>query len=390
MKILFYLVYFSRRIRPAQAEANPSSENLLSVDIIVPAYNEEKVILTTLDSLNEITYAGIQIIVVDDGSQDGTLALVKKRYGASPKFKIISQENKGKAFALNQGIRCSASDIVVCLDADTTVGADIIDKLVPYFHDFRVAAVAGTVKVRNDTGLICDMQLMEYLTSQNYEREVFESVNGILVIPGAIGAFRRNVLTSLDGYNNDTLTEDTDITLKILCNKYIVKNAADVFGYTEVPASIGAFLRQRVRWKVGTVQVLYKYHKQAMLSIHPAVSFIVIPYTWLYCIVLPFITPFVDYVFLVHLLFYPDFLLSGDYLLYILLDLAVPAFILFMRRDGSYQLVYLLFLRFLLRQVTFLSYIEICIRMCKGTLFEWRKSVRYGIPEDIKSNSGLV
>jgi cellulose synthase/poly-beta-1,6-N-acetylglucosamine synthase-like glycosyltransferase len=358
-----------------------SRKSPLSVDIVVPAYNEEKVILTTLLSLNQITYPGVCIIVVDDGSQDGTLALIKEHYGNSPKFKIISQENKGKAFALNHGIKYSESDIVVCLDADTTVDADVIDKLIPYFDDPQVAAVAGTVKVKNNIGLICDMQAMEYLTSQNYEREVFDPANGILVIPGAIGAFRSEVLSSLGGYNNDTLTEDSDITLKILCNRYTVKNAPDVFGYTEVPASIGVFLRQRVRWKVGTFQVLFKYHKQAMLSIDSTVSLIVIPYTWLYSIILPCMAPIVDYLFLIHVLSYNDFSLSGFYLLYIVLDLAISAAIIFWKGVRSYQIFYLLLLRFLLRQITFLSYIEICIRMFKGTLFEWGRSVRYGVRE---------
>lgn len=380
LKVLVYLCYFrGRNLVGKKAEKNKCPGNTLSVNIVVPAYNEEKVILTTLDSLNKITYPNICIIVVDDGSEDATLDLVKKHYGNSPKFKIISQRNKGKAIALNHGIKYSSSDIIVCLDSDTIVDADVIDKILPYFDDPQVAAVAGTVKVINKQGLICEMQAMEYLTSQNYEREAFDAKNGILVIPGAIGAFRSKVLSDLGGYSNDTITEDTDITIKILCNNYRVKNAPDVFGYTEVPGSIEMFLKQRVRWKVGTFQVLLKYHRQAMSGINNTVSLIVIPYTWLYCIILPCLTPFVDYLFLVHLLFYHDFSISGYYLFYILLDLGVCTSILYWKKVNSYPLFYLLFLRFLLRQITFLSYLEVCVRMFKGTLFEWSRSVRYGV-----------
>lgn len=380
LKVLIYLFYFRKqRIRAKKIQKRKSDHHGLTVTIVVPAYNEEKVILTTLDALNRITYPNVAVVVVDDGSVDSTLALVKEHYGDSPKFKIISQENKGKALALNHGIKHSDSDIIVCLDSDTTVDADVIDKILPYFDDPQVAAVAGTVKVRNKKGLICDMQVMEYLTSQNYEREVFESANGILVIPGAIGAFRNSVLTELGGYSNDTLTEDTDITIKILCNNYLIKNAPDVFGYTEVPGSVEMFLKQRVRWKVGTFQVLLKYHKRAMSSVNRIVSSLVIPYTWLYCIILPCLTPLVDYLFLLHFLLYGDLSIFGYYLFYILLDWSICTAILFGKDVRSYQAFYLLFLRFILRQVTFFSYVEICIRMFKGTLFEWSRSVRYGV-----------
>lgn len=347
----------------------------VGVDIIVPMFNEEKVILGTIESLMKIRYSNYTINLIDDGSTDGTLGLIRKYYGNHPNFKIISQENKGKASALNKAIENSSNEIIVCIDADTLVQPDLIEKLLPYFDDPQVAAVAGNIKVSNRNNLITHMQAIEYTTMYNYERKLFESVKGILIIPGALGAFRRAVVSAMGGYTSDTLAEDTELTLRILCGNYLIRNATDLVAYTETPASLKMFLRQRIRWKVGTFQVLANYpfaHENKVLS------FVIIPYAWIFGMILPIVTPFIDYLLIYHLLFKHDFSIVYPYLSFILIDSAICSVILLLMKENPLQILFMVFQRLMLRQLTMITYISIAIKAVTGNLFRWDKITRYG------------
>lgn len=377
VKVIVFLIlqYNDRKwMKPGKVES------MASVDIVVPMFNEEGVIVRTIQNILKINYKNYNVIVVDDGSTDQSLNLVKAHFGNHSRVKILSQTNHGKSAALNRAINLSQSEIIICIDSDTLVKSNVIQKILPFFLEENVAAVSGYVMVGNRNNVITSMQYIEYITSQNCERIAFESVNGILVVPGAIGAFRRSVVVELGGYVADTLTEDTDITLRLISRNYIVRNAPEAIGYTEAPSTIAMFFNQRVRWKVGTIQCLVKYSRSLLANSNKVLSYLVIPYTWLYCIILPMILPVVDYIFIYNLLLAKANLIpiTSYYLSFILIDYLATLYV-FIKSGGNISLVkYLFFQRFLLRHMNFFVYINILVRTIRGGLFKWNKLRRYG------------
>jgi len=374
LKIIIFLLLPKKPMYETDESTIEKMKNK-GVDIIVPMYNEEKIIFETVEALKKVKYHNLTIILVDDGSSDETLNIVRKHYEQEQNFIIISQQNKGKASALNNAIKNSNNEIIICIDADTIIEPDLIEKLLPYFQDPRVAAVSGNIKISNKINLITKIQSTEYMTMYNYDRELFEAVNGILIIPGALGAFRRQVVNSLGGYKSDTLAEDTELTSRILCNNYFIRNASDVVGYTEAPADLKMFLRQRIRWKVGTFQVLSNYP----LS-HPnkILSYLIIPYNWIFGMILPVITPIIDYLVFYRCLFVHDLSLLKSYLLFIVIDSAICSVIIMIIKESPSQIFFMVFQRFFLRQLAFLTNIAIVFKAITGDLFRWKKITRYG------------
>lgn len=366
IKIGVYLILSLRK----RKRMIPQSDVMPTVDIILPMYNEEKVIIKTINNLLEIS---CNIIVVDDGSTDESLAVAMQHFSSHPRIKILQQANSGKSIALNKGVQASASDIVVCIDADTLVKPDAIDQILPYFLDERVAAVSGYVRVGNRTNAITNMQYIEYITLQNFERQVFESINGILVVPGALGAFRRAVVLEMGGFKTHTLAEDCDLTLRMLCQNYIIKNAATAVSFTEAPDNTTMFIKQRIRWTVGIVQGLVKHGKKLITNTNKGLTWIVLPYTWVFRIVVPAIAPVADYL-LIGTCITGNFQLVPLYLLYTLLDVTIPAYILLKQQEKPVLLKWLALQRFLLRHLMFCAFIQIMGKNNNG----WSKIPRTG------------
>lgn len=376
LKIIVYCFLLLRKEKPARP-AVADIGTLPTVDILVPMYNEENAAVKTIRNLLEITYPHFGIIVIDDGSSDETLALVNRHFEHHPQVKILHQENRGKSAALNNGMLVSQSDIVLCVDADTLVKPDLIDKMVPHFCDEKIAAVAGNIKVGNRRNLITNMQYVEYITNGNFERVVFEPVNGILVIPGAIGAFRRADILQIGGFTADTLTEDNELSLRILCQGYKVSNEPEAVGFTEAPQHLKMLLKQRVRWKVGTVQVFNKFRKQAFSSPNKWLRYVVMPYSLLFTLILPVITPLADFCLLYDIIFREGSLFPF-YLAFILVDFLIGSCILIKNKEPFSLILFLPLQRLLLRQVVFLVYLNVLLKYFKGGLFEWDKIAKLG------------
>ena len=382
MKILGFFVLCIVKYKKNKANnLTDDTAELYSVDIILPMYNEEAVALKTLLNLLNISYGNFNIIVVDDGSTDNSLRLVNEKFGSHPKVKIIHQENRGKAVALSNALSVSKSDIIISIDADTLVQPDLINRFLACFEDKKVAAVAGYLKVGNRTNLLTKIQHVEYITDANNDRAIFECINGIRVIPGAVGAFRRDILLKIGGYSSDTLTEDNELTLRILCNKYIIKNAPEAVAYTEVPPNLKIFIKQRSRWKVGTTQVLYKYTKEAYLKSNKTLLFVILPYAWVYKIILPVVIPIVEYYCLVSLMLFPGSGLLPFYLGFLLMDTVICISILMKQKEQFSLMTFVLLQRFLLRNLTLLVYFNVFYKVLKGNLFNWEKIVKYGNSE---------
>ncbi|MEO6894022.1 MAG: glycosyltransferase, partial [Ginsengibacter sp.] len=229
------------------------------VSIVVPAYNEEVNSVRTINSLLSQDYPQIEIIFVDDGSKDKTFEAVNEQFSQNPKVYVYNKINGGKASALNFGIEKANGDFVVCIDADTQLKSDAVSLLLQKFDEENVAAVAGNVKVGNEVNMITKWQSIEYITSQNFDRRAFDLLNCITVIPGAIGAFKKEAIIKAGGFTTDTLAEDCDLTMRLLRSGYIIRNCTTAISYTEAPETFSQFLKQRFRWSFGIMQCFWKH-----------------------------------------------------------------------------------------------------------------------------------
>jgi poly-beta-1,6 N-acetyl-D-glucosamine synthase len=237
------------------------------VTIIVPAYNEGKVIVPAIRSLLQIDYPAYEILVVDDGSTDDTreqVAPLEGRHG-DVTVRLVSRLNGGKASALNTGIALARHDYVLCMDGDSKLEPQVLRVSMPHFAKDHVAAVAGNVKVINrDTHLSC-FQALEYIEGLNMARRAQGFVHVVNIIPGPIGVFRRSVLQEVGGYDRDTYAEDADLTLKILSSGYHIVYEDRAIAWTEAPESVNDLIKQRYRWTRGILQAVRK-RKLALLN----------------------------------------------------------------------------------------------------------------------------
>ncbi len=186
-----------------------------AVTVLIPAHNEESVVVQTITSVLASDVKSLRVIVVNDGSTDNTGPLLDDSFGNDPRVHIIHQVNRGKAAALHRALGEATTEIVVTIDADTEVEPDAISKLLRHFSDPTVGAVAGNVKVGNRSRWLTRWQALEYITSQNMEKRAFDLLNCITVVPGALGAWRRQAIEAAGGITADTVAEDADLTIGI-------------------------------------------------------------------------------------------------------------------------------------------------------------------------------
>jgi len=263
------------------------------VSVVIAAYNEAKVIGRTLEAVLANDYSGpLEIIVVDDGSTDDTSGAVERGFGENARVRLVRQENGGKASALNRGIALAAGEIIIALDADTIFAKDTISKLIRRFADPLVGTVAGNVKVGNRINPLTYWQAIEYVTSQNLDRRAYSILNSVSVVPGAVGAWRRDAILQAGGYTTDTMAEDMDLTWRIRRIGWRVDTETDAVGYTEAPDSFRALFKQRFRWAFGTLQCLWK-HRRA-LGRYGWFGRLMLPSLWLFQIAYQALSPLVD------------------------------------------------------------------------------------------------
>ncbi|MGA2091017.1 MAG: polysaccharide deacetylase family protein [Endomicrobiales bacterium] len=262
------------------------------VSVVIAAFNEGKVISNTIHAVAVSRYPLQEIIIVDDGSTDDTFAKAQICGNQYPLIKLIHQQNSGKATALNKGIALTTGEIVVCLDADTLFTPDTISFLVRRFIDTRVGAVAGNVKVGNRINILTYWQAIEYITSQNIDRRAYASLNAVTVIPGAVGAWRKEALLAVGGYVSDTLAEDMDLTWRIRKAGWRVDNESKAIGYTETPDTIHSLFTQRFRWTFGTIQCLWKH--RSMLGHYGWFGGLMLPALWVFQVGFQIISPLID------------------------------------------------------------------------------------------------
>ena len=361
-----------------------------SASVVIPAFNEEKVVLETVRSILKSDYADLEIIVVDDGSTDSTLAVLQKTFNDT-EIQIFTKPNGGKASALNYGIRFARGDVIVSLDADTIYQPDTIRLLIQRFADHRVGAVAGNAKVGNRGHLLTQLQALEYITAQNLDRRAFESIGGITVVPGAVGAWRRVAIDQAGGYSSNTVAEDADLTIALLRNGWKVVYAPEAIAYTEAPETLSGLVRQRRRWAFGTLQNLWK-HRHAFMEPHSkGLCFIAFPHMAIFQFILPVLAPVADAAFVialfsvgVHKWFHPELPVGTDtlvllqsYLLFSLVDMAAAIAAFVAERREQTRLLFLIPLqRLMYRQILYYVLLKALAAAIRGRLARWEKLER--------------
>ncbi len=252
------IMYFILSLQHYTSSSHKKYEGNDFVSFIVPCYNEEVTLRNCIESLVTQTYDKFEIIIVDDGSTDRTLDVARSLLHYE-KVVVLSKPNGGKASALNYGIKHSRGNIVVCVDADSIFLKDTLEKLLEPFSNPKVAAVAGNVKVANRNKVLAKNQALEYIIGINLQRRMFTKLDCVPVIPGAIGAFRKDIIQEVGGYSLDTIVEDMDLTVAISKKGYKIEYAGNAIAYTETPECYNDFYKQRYRWTYGTFEVINKY-----------------------------------------------------------------------------------------------------------------------------------
>jgi cellulose synthase/poly-beta-1,6-N-acetylglucosamine synthase-like glycosyltransferase len=359
--------------------------------VLIPAHNEAKVIVGAIHHILASDYPNLEIVVIDDGSTDGTSDLVNAHFSSDPRIKLITIPNGGKAAALNHGLRQARGNVVVALDADTHFQKDSISKLVRWFADPAVGAIAGNAKVGNRINLITRWQALEYVTSQNLERRTLAALGCITVVPGAIGAWRRKALEKLGGFPVDTLAEDQDLTIALQKAGYTVLFDSSAIAWTEAPDTVKGLTKQRFRWAFGTLQCLWKHRDVMLRPRFGTLGFIAIPQTWLFQFLLTVIAPLVDVAFIwqlaisgLKLFEHQDQFDPGDlrkiclyYLAFLIVDLGSAALALAMERRERWSLLpWLMLQRFGYRQLMYVIVIKAALTAAVGPLVGWGKLER--------------
>jgi cellulose synthase/poly-beta-1,6-N-acetylglucosamine synthase-like glycosyltransferase/peptidoglycan/xylan/chitin deacetylase (PgdA/CDA1 family)/spore germination protein YaaH len=269
------------------------------VSVIIPAYNEEQVIEASVARILDSDYPHIEVIVADDGSKDRTSRIIAEAFGNHPKVTLLNLANGGKAAALNRALAIARGEVIVALDADTQFEHETIPRLVRWFTDDRIGAVAGNAKVGNRVNLVSRWQAVEYVTAQNIERRALARFDAIMVVPGAVGAWRRKALDDVGGYPEDTLAEDQDLTIAIQRHGWRVAYDEDAVAWTEAPETFKALSRQRFRWSFGTLQCLWKHRRILGHGQPGGIGLVGMPQAWLFQIVFAVISPAIDLALLV-------------------------------------------------------------------------------------------
>ena len=264
------LIWFAYLQHVEHMQEPPEAEEYPFVTLIVPAYNEGVVLQAAVDGLMSMDYPRFEVLVVDDGSTDDTYVEAVRLVGVygSRRMRVITQPNGGKASALNTGIANARGELILCMDGDSRLEPQTLKQAVKHFSDPSVGAVAGDVKVVNRLNLLTKLQALEYIEGLSLVRTAHAFFRRVMVIPGPIGVFRKQVLEEVGGYFQDTYAEDCELTLRILLAGWKVKHESRAIAWTEAPESLEAFFKQRYRWSRGILQAVIK-HKGQLLKPFP-------------------------------------------------------------------------------------------------------------------------
>ncbi|MFD5407659.1 glycosyltransferase [Streptomyces griseorubiginosus] len=349
------------------------------VSVLVPAYNEAKCIENTVRSLMASEHP-IEVLVIDDGSSDGTARIVEAM--DLPNVRVVRQLNAGKPAALNRGLANARHDIIVMMDGDTVFEPSTVRELVQPFGDPRVGAVAGNAKVGNRDSLIGAWQHIEYVMGFNLDRRMYDILRCMPTIPGAVGAFRRSALERVGGMSDDTLAEDTDITMAMHRDGWRVVYAEKARAWTEAPESVQQLWSQRYRWSYGTMQAIWK-HRRALVERGPSGRFgrVGLPLVSLFMVVAPLLAPLIDVFLLYGVVFGPTQKTIVAWLGVLAIQVVCAAYAFRLDRERMSHLISLPLQQILYRQLMYVVLLQSWITALTGGRLRWQKLRRTGVVE---------
>jgi cellulose synthase/poly-beta-1,6-N-acetylglucosamine synthase-like glycosyltransferase/peptidoglycan/xylan/chitin deacetylase (PgdA/CDA1 family)/spore germination protein YaaH len=348
------------------------------VTVLIPAFNEGKVIARTIDTILRTGYERIEVLVVDDGSSDDTAQVVERLAAAEPRIRLLRKANGGKAHAANAGLAVAHGEIVVAVDADTLILPGAIGRLVAHFADPKISAVCGNVEVGNVNSWLTRFQAIEYVTSQNFDRRAFALLNSISVVPGALGAWRREAVQKVGGYSADTLTEDADLTLTMLRAGGRIAYEPRAVGRTEAPETVGGLLKQRFRWTYGTYQCLFKHRKGFFKG---TLGWIGMPNMVVFQVLFAALSPIGDLVMVLALIRGEASAFLAGYLVFLLMDVC-GSLLAFLLDDKPKRWLWMLLIqRFTYRQLMYFVSLKAMLAALRGARHGWRKLDRTGSVE---------
>jgi peptidoglycan-N-acetylglucosamine deacetylase len=359
------------------------------VTVLIPAHNEETVIVQTVNSVLASDLPDLRVIVVNDGSVDRTGELLDTHFAREPRVRIIHQVNQGKSAALSHAMLEAHTEVVVTIDADTEIEPDAISKLLRHFSDPELGAMAGNVKVGNRSRFLTRWQALEYITSQNMEKRAFDLLNCITVVPGALGAWRREAIEAAGGITADTVAEDADLTIAIRRLGWRIGYDAEAIAWTEAPETAGQLIRQRFRWTFGTLQAFWKHSDTLFRTKYGTLGWVALPNIFVFQLALPLISPVIDLMFFGSLLLWalgqkiahlPQIWTTADversvlfFLGFLLIDIftCIVAFALERREDWT-LLIPVLLQRFYYRQLMYVVLFRSVKEAISGRPVGWR------------------
>lgn len=347
------------------------------ISVVLAAYNEEKVIERTLAALLKTDYLGsMEILVIDDGSTDGTARIVGEESAKDPRIRLISQTNQGKARALHTGFNATSHEIIVTLDADTRFVPDTIRHLVQPLHLDQVGAVSGHVRVGNLRTFISRCQSLEYTCGFNLDRRAYDLLNCITVVPGAISALRKSAVLLIGGISTDTLAEDTDLTLSMHRKGLQIRYVPQAMAWTEAPESYRDLARQRFRWAFGTLQCLWKHRDLIFKPGQRFLGWFSLPGTWFFQILLVAVAPIVDLLLIISMFFGVGSEIFPYFLIFLLIDFFLAIAACVVENEPLRQAWRILPMRFLYRPLLSWVVWKSIFKAVKGIWVSWDKLKR--------------
>src|SRR5437870_565340 len=367
--IVIWLAYRFRRLRRREF-AGP-------VRIVMAAYTEGKVIADTLRSLLSTDYKGeLEIIVVDDGSRDETSSEVERMSDVDPRVRLLRQENRGKARALQRALAAVAHGVIVFVDADTHFQRDTLPLLLEPLADETVGAVSGHAKVGNLRTFIARCQSLEYTCGFNLDRRAYTRWNCITVVPGAISAIRKEAIDRAGGVSLQTLAEATDLTLALHKDRQRIVYVPQAIAWTEAPESVRTLARQRFRWAYGTLQCLWKHRDMVFNWNYRALGWFSLPSVWFFQIILVAITPMVDLFLLASLPFGAWHAVLPFVITFLSMDVILATLACILEREPIMRAWRILPMRLIYRPMLSYCIWKAILRAVKGAWVSWGKLER--------------
>ncbi|MBS3107512.1 glycosyltransferase family 2 protein [Candidatus Woesearchaeota archaeon] len=263
---LFLSIFWTQVIYMSGPEPVKRKE-LPSISIIVPAWNEQKALPKTIDSLMVLDYPAdkINVIIVNHGSTDNTKQVARNLLRKYKERKILlvnikRKPGQSKASAMNVGLKYANGEFVGCMDADSVADKEALLNLIPFFSGKEVGAVISAIKVTNTKTMWGKLQRLEYLFAQ-LVRELMSKIDTLHVTPGALSLYRLDLIKRLGGFDENSLTEDYEIAMRLRYHGYTIKMAIKSISYTAVPDTFRGLWKQRVRWFRGFIETAVKYKK---------------------------------------------------------------------------------------------------------------------------------